>query len=271
MENLVQIICGAGGQETIEECARVPESLGATIIVVYGLWPQYDYPNGDINFAQTSNLVEPTFNIDDVESIARKRGWHYLRMNKFAFNGEQYNLALDYIQQKRIKCDHIWFTDSDECIDPEHLKPLLDFILLCKSQGLQQVRFDINVEILPEWKYIVTGPIWHGNRGILWGDALKVTREINFDGNYNFTSDVKFVITTVPLFHLHHFRRNCAQRIRNGFWFGGGKSYSISEADFLPNTTHINYLKNKFKNGFYKNLFEIDSYLGPSIFSAERN
>ena len=56
MKNLIQIICGAGGAETIEECVRVPESLGATIIVVYALWPQYDYPNGDPNFAKTSDF-----------------------------------------------------------------------------------------------------------------------------------------------------------------------------------------------------------------------
>lgn len=268
MKNLVQIICGAGGLETIEECARVPESLGATVIVVYALWPQYDYPNGNPDFAKTSDLVNPNFDIDDIESIAKQRGWHYIRMDKFAFNGEQYNTALKYIKEKNIPCEHIWFVDSDECLDPDDVGALSAHIDQCKSASLEQIRFNVKIEILPEWKFVVAQPVSHGNYGILWGKALNIERETYFDGNYQFKEEVKFGVTNIPLFHLHNIRKNCAQRIVGDIYSSGGIEHSIKAADFLPDILYVQYLKNKYGNSFYKNFSSVDSYLGPSIFKS---
>ncbi|MFA6014051.1 MAG: hypothetical protein WC742_03215 [Gallionellaceae bacterium] len=264
MHKLIQIICGAGGAETIEECARVPESLGATIIVIYALWPQYDYPNGDPNFAKTSDLVDHNFKLDDVESIAKKKGWHYVRMDKFAFNGEQYNFALDYIKNNGLECEHIWFVDSDECIDPVYSQAICDQVVEAKRMGLEQIRFAKRIEVLPGWRQIELNNILSGNYGILWGEALKVRRETFFDGNFHFKSNVNFAQTSIPLIHLHHFRLNAANRIVNGKWCGGGLEVDITSASVLYDSPYIQLLKEKFTH-FYAQR-SADSYLGPSIF-----
>ena len=92
MKNLVQIICGCAAAETIEECARVPLMLGATIIVVHGIWPRIDHPTDELTqYSSPENWVLPTHQVDDVKQIALKNGWHFIQMDKFAYNGEQYN------------------------------------------------------------------------------------------------------------------------------------------------------------------------------------
>lgn len=270
MKNLIQIICGAGGAETIEECARLPESLGATIIVVYALWPQYDYPNGDPNFAKTSDLVDPDFKLDDVESIARSKGWHYLKMDKFAFNGEQYNYALDYIEANEMSCEHIWFVDSDECIDPIYASIIDAQVEEAKNLGVQQLRFTKRIEVLPDWKQLELNNIVTGNYGLLWGDALKIRRETFFDGNFHFKSEVKFAHTNIPLIHLHHFRNNAANRITNGKWLGAGLEIDITDAPELYDSQFTRSLRQKF-NRFYHNRSNFDSYLGPSIFQSTKS
>lgn len=267
MDNLVQIICGAGGAETIEECARVTERLGGTIIVVYALWPQYEYPNGDPNFARTADLVAPDHRLDDVESIARAKGWHFLPMNKFAFNGEQYNFALDYIEGNGIPCDHLWFVDSDECIDIGNAKLMVDTVARARAAGVEQLRFSRKIEILPGWKQCELDNVIGGNYGVVWGEAVKVRRETFFDGNFYFKSPVSCLATTIPLLHLHAFRRNASVRIDDGKWRGGGLEIDISQAPDLYDSEYTRFLKTRFTQ-FHTERGHIDSYLGMSIFDG---
>ena len=106
MKNLVQIICGCAAAETIEECARVPQLLGAEIIVVHGIWPRLDHPSEPATkYGDSAAWVSPLHQMDNVQDIAREHGWHFIQMPDFAYNGVQYNTALQYIQQKGIPCE----------------------------------------------------------------------------------------------------------------------------------------------------------------------
>lgn len=267
LNNLVQIINGCGGAETIEECAYLPMQLGATIIVVDAFWPQYLYPNGDPNYAKTSDLITPQFKIEDLASICARNNWHYLKMDKFAFNGEQYNYALDYIKKEAIPCEHIYFVDSDECLDPMYADLWIGHINECKKNNLAQLRFKNTIEILPGWKSLVVDDRAGGSYGILWGDALEVRREEFFDGNFYFQQPVPFGITSIPLYHLHHFRKNSVSRIQDGIFSAGGKGYDIRNAPDIQETEYIKRLKAKYQNDFHTEGFRKgDSYLGSAIF-----
>jgi hypothetical protein len=267
MKNLVQIICGCAAAETIEECARVPQMLGATVIVVHGLWPKYDYPTSDPNFADMSSLVTPTTRIDNVAQIAEENGWHFLQMQKFAYNGEQYNAALGYIRDHGIPCEHIWFVDADNLIDPEHLSILLQDVELLKQNGISSLRFQNLLEIVPGWRTF-TYNVLAGNFGIVWGDALGVEREEYFDGNFRFKSEVSFVGTNVPLLHLHHFRKNAADRIWDGCWHGGGMTVNLETASPIYSSPYIQHLREKYPQ-FHVERGGQDSYVGSSIFQDE--
>lgn len=163
MKNLVQIICGCAAAETIEECARVPLMLGATIIVVHGIWPRIDHPTDELTqYSSPENWVLPTHQVDDVKQIALKNGWHFIQMDKFAYNGEQYNVALDYIKSNHLPCDYLWFVDADECIDPANIDLLLSEINLFEKNGIKSVRFHKRIEIIGDWHhftYDITGGI----------------------------------------------------------------------------------------------------------------
>ena len=268
LKNLVQIINGCGGAETIEECAYLPMQLGAVVIVVDAIWPKYLYPNGDENYAKTMDLVPPDFQLEDLKSICDKHGWHYLKMDDYAYNGTQYNYALDYIEKYSIPCDHIFFIDSDETLDPMYKDVWLSHIQECKNNNLSQLRFSRTVEILPEWKIVTVDTRVGGNYSILWGNALKVRREEYFDGNYHFKSPVSFGVTQVPLYHLHHFRKNAYRRIENGIFQTGGVEYDIKKAPNIHDSDYIQHLKEKYKNKFQVNN-QGGSYLGSIIFEQK--
>jgi hypothetical protein len=266
LKNIIQIINGCGGAETIEECAYLPMQLGATIIVVDAIWPQYQYPNGDPNYAKSADLMKPDYRYEDLQSISDRNGWHYLKMDKFAFNGEQYNYALDYIKNEGMPCEYIYFIDSDECLDPVYLNIWLSHIDQCKKQNLNQLRFNKTLEILPGWKTVEVDERWVGSYGIVWGDALEVRREEYFDGNFYFKSPVPFGVTEAPLYHLHHFRKNAARRITDGFFDTGGKAYRIADAPDIIMTAYTKSLKDKFGDRFQLESQSLGSYMGKVIF-----
>ncbi len=267
MKNLVQIICGCGAAETIEECARVPQALGATIIVVHGIWPRLNHPNSDAanDYSDPSRWVSPTHQIDDVAAIAKRNGWHFIQMDKFAFNGEQYNVALAYIRQHNIACDTIWFVDSDECIDPADTPALLAEVELFRQHGIGSVRFHKRTEIVRDWRgfsYDITG----GNYGIVMGAALQLERETYFDGNFFFKTPISYGLTSVPLLHLHHFRKNAASRVHDGIWEGGGMKVDLSTVPALPETDYIRQLKAKYQD-FHEDTGEY--YLGNAVYADQ--
>ena len=269
MKNLIQIISGCGSAETIEECARVPVSLGATVIVVYGIWPRIDHPTGELTkYSDPSKWVNPTYQVDDVQAIAQRNGWHFIQMDKFAYNGEQYNTALDYIESRQMACDAIWYVDADECIDPAQTDTLLNEIAFFRNNGVRSVRFHKRVEIVEDWKgftYDITG----GNYGIVLDEATRLRRETYFDGNFFFKNPISYGITSVPLLHLHHFRENAANRITNGIWQGGGLEIDITRLDPVPETAYISALKAKYPH-FHHRDTNSDSYLGTSLFKNEK-
>jgi len=244
--------------------------MGATIIVVDAIWPQYVYPNGDPKYAQTADLVPADFHVEDLKSICDRNGWHYLKMDQFAFNGAQYNYALDYIEEKSIPCDHIFFIDSDEALDPLYKDVWLSHIEECKKHNLSQLRFTRTVEILPGWKIVIVDSRVGGNYSILWGDALKVRREEYFDGNFHFKSPVAFGMTQVPLYHLHHFRKNAMKRIENGVFDTGGVAYDIANAPDIHESEYITRLKEKFGDRFQVDNQSRHSYLGGVIFEGNK-
>lgn len=266
MNNLVQIICGCAGAETIEECARVPSMLGATIIVVHGLWPQINYPGEDAVFGDTRRWLSPTSQPDNVQEIAESHGWHFIQLDHYAFNGEQYNVALDYIRANEIPCDHIWFVDSDECIDPARIPLLLAEVAQAKELGASQLRFQHRTEIVPGWKGFSYN-VAQGNFGIVWGKALQLQRETYFDGNFTFKGDVVFAGSSIPLLHLHHFRKNAADRIIDGCWIGGGMKVNL-ETDTTPleDTDYIQHLKTRYATFYLERGGKYSSYIGNDIY-----
>lgn len=267
MENLVQIICGCAGADTIEECARVPQELGATIIVVHGIWPYIKYFTDKDPSAQAKNITRPDFQIDNVKEIAEKNNWHFIQMSTFEYNGIQYNKALDYITKNNIPCDHIWFVDSDECIDPVFAPFLLEDIEKVKQANGNQLRFRNRIEILPEWKYIQTS-IEIGNEGIVWGDALYQTRQNGFDGNWRFANfrDLRYGNTRVPLYHLHNLSKHGANRIKGNIYESGKLKVDIDNVNhYIKETEYTNYLKQKYTK-FYTDREGEDSYIGSEVF-----
>ena len=127
MKNLVQIICGCAAAETIEECARVPRSLGAEIIVVHGVWPRLDHPTDEpTKYGNPALWIGPTQHLDNVAELAKSNGWHFIQMEDYAYNGTQYNVAMQYIADQKIPCEYVWFVDADECIDPLDLPKFLN-------------------------------------------------------------------------------------------------------------------------------------------------
>lgn len=269
MKNLVQIICGCAAAETIEECARIPESLGATVIVIHAIWPRIDHPTGEkLIYSDSENWLGPLDQLDNVENIAKNKGWHFIQMHDYAYNGKQYNLALDYIKSRKIPCDAIWFVDSDECIDPRDTDTLLKEIELFRSHGIESVRFHKRKEILPgyrEFTYDVTG----GNYGIVFGDLLSVQRKTHFDGNFFFERQAPYAITSVPLLHLHHFRKNAARRITNGIWYGAGLEVEISKLPHLYSSSYTNFLIEKYPEFHIEDANKPTSYLGSALFEKQ--
>ena len=268
MKNLVQIICGCGSAETIEECARVPTILDATIIVVYGIWPRLDHPTEiDPLKGDSSKWLTPVSQVDNVMEICNRNNWIFLQMDNFSYNGAQYNRALNFILENNIPCDHIWFVDGDECIDQENIDHVLLDVEEMKRQGFDSLRFKNRIEILPGWKcfrYNVTG----GNYGICTGAALKLRRKEFFDGNFFFESEIPFATTEVPLLHLHHFRRNAAKRIFNNSWHGGGIVQNLDACQQLYDSEYTKLLRSKFK-AFFVSDSEDSFYLGAEIYNRE--
>lgn len=244
--------------------------MGATIIVVDAIWPQYRYPNGDPNYAKSADLVKPDYRFEDLKSICDRNGWHYLKMDEFAFNGAQYNYALDYIERQAIPCEYIYFIDSDECLDPVYMDVWISHIEQCKGHNLSQLRFNKTLEIVPGWKGLEVDGRVGGSYGIVWGEALRVKREEFFDGNFHFKSPVAFGVTEVPLYHLHHFRKNAARRINDGVFDTGGKAYRIADAPDMPNTDYVLRLKGKYGDGFQVDSQSVGSYMGTVIFDANK-
>jgi len=267
MKNLVQIINGCAAAETIEECARVPQMLGATVVVVHGLWPKYDYPNSDPNFAEMAARRKPTDHIDNVVEIVRKNNWHFIQMEEFAYNGRQYNLALKYLREKEIPFDHVWFVDADECIDPYNVPTLLSEIEALKGMNIDSIRFRVRAEIVPGWR-MFGYDILQGNYGIVWGAGLLAEREEYFDGNFKFRTPVSFGASSVPLLHLHHFRKNASNRIINGFWHGGGAVIDLATAQPVYASPYIDHIKQRYPE-FHVDREGPDSYIGASIFEGE--
>jgi len=267
MKNLVQIICGCSAAETIEECARVPVSLGAEVIVVHGIWPRIDHPTDEPSkYGDSSAWISPQHHIDNVQAIAAVKGWHFIQMQDYAYNGTQYNIALEYIALNAIPCDYIWFVDSDECIDPAQTNTLLAEVELFRSKGVHSVRFHKRLEIVPDWKafsYDITG----GNYGIVMGDALTLRRKTHFDGNFHFETPIPFGITSVPLLHLHHFRKNAAKRITDGIWNGGGLFVEVAKAPDLYDSAYTRHLKARYSE-FHVDAGEFSSYLGSALFKS---
>lgn len=209
------------------------------------------------------NWVSPTHQVDDVKQIAIRNGWHFIQMDKFAYNGEQYNVVLDYIKSNHLPCDYLWFVDSDECIEPANIELLLSEISLFEKNGIKSVRFHKRVEIVGDWRYFIYD-VSAGNYSITMGDAVWLEREIFFDGNYFFKSPISYGITSVPLLHLHQYRKNAAGRVNKGIWYGGGMEVEIGSLQTLPETPYIRELKAKYPLYFETNFG--CSYIGSSIY-----
>lgn len=275
MNNLVQIICGCAGEDTIEECARVPTILGAEIVVVHGIWPCIRYFQGkEDKYRHAENWIPPTHHVDNVKEIAKKHNWHFIQMEDYAYNGIQYNKALDYIEEKGMPCENIWFVDSDECIDPIHTNFLQYDVALAKEKGTTHIRFWDRVEIMPEWKFLRTS-IEIGNEGIVWGEGLKARRKDGFDGNWKFQKSSighKYVKTNIPLLHLHNMSKNSADRIQNGIYHSGSLKINLDKLKTgLPETEYIKMLKGKYKT-FYTDRKGKESYIGPTVYEkGEKN
>jgi hypothetical protein len=259
LRNLVQIICGAGSEETVLECARVPQILGARIILVYGIWP----PELSLIEAKKRNVVlpAPSDKLCAAVEIAKKHKWDVIELDTYAYNGVQYNLALEYIERMKIPCEHIWFTDADECIDPDNLRSLLADIAIAKKAGVEQVRFRYKTEILPNWKSFSYGGQEQGNYGVLWGGLLKLGRLNGFDGNYHFPVQVPYLSTNVPLLHLHNFRKRAAKRVFGESWRGGGSVIDFSNSPVLYHSQYTEHLRKRYEK-FECEIQTNDSYTG---------
>jgi len=266
INNLVQIVNGCGSTETLVECVSWGRQFNSTIIVVDAIWPRLTYPKpDDFGPGLHTKDIDPAFRFENLKEICDENNFHYIKLDKFAFNGEQYNVALDYISSNNINCDHILFYDSDETLDPYFNPYIFQEIEKAKKNGKNQLRFMSTIEILPGWKMLRVDDRVGGNFGFVWGEAINIRREEFFDGNFVFKTPVEFDVTGIPLYHLHHFRKNGLRRINGDIFSAGGISYSILNCPEAVDTEYILHLKSKYKNNFALNLQTEASYLGDAI------
>lgn len=265
MENLVQIVNGCGSLETLVECVSWGRQFNSVVVVVDAIWPRLDYPDKDAAPGEHYFRVNPSYRFEDLYSLCKDNGYHYLKMDKFAYNGEQYNFALDYLEKNSIDTKHILFFDGDETLDPNFNENIAHEIFKAKQEGKEQLRFSSTIEILPGWKMLRVDGRTAGNFGFVWGNSIKIRREEYFDGNFIFKSPVPYNVTGIPLYHLHHLRKNATLRIFNNKFHGGGIEYDISNCPSIPDTSYIVHLKNNFKNGFPIDLQHPNNYLGSGL------
>ena len=256
LRNLIQIITGCGCEDTIEEAAYWTLINNGLVIVVDALWPTLTYPDPDAQIQQTHVLIPPNERFEDINRILKRHSlfdrFFYIRADDYMYNGTQYNLALDFIQKHNLPCEHILFHDGDEALDPIYTDLVLSHIQTAKDRGTSQLRFMSTIEILPGWKGLTVNDRLGGNFGFVWGKHLFTRRLNHFDGNFVFEIDVPFMITQVPLYHLHHFRRNALRRIsHDGTQFSsGGITYDISNQPAMNETPYVKRIKEIYKNDF---------------------
>lgn len=266
IKHLVQIITACGCHETVEEAAYWTLINGGYVVVVDALWPTLNYPT-DPEQISTSTFLKPDQRFEDIGSIIQRHSlndrFFYLKPTEYMYNGAQYNLALDFIRNNNLPCEHILFHDGDETLDPHFSELIYDHIKTAKTTGASQLRFTTTLEILPGWRALKVEDRIGGNFGFVWGEYLFTRRLEHFDGNFFFENNVPFIGTMVPLYHLHHFRTNAARRISESRteFFSGGKSYCIKELPEIYETPYVKRLKGRFLDKF-NDCLQGETYLG---------
>ena len=90
-----------------------------------------------------------------------------------------------------------------------------------------------------------------------------------FDGNFHFEQPVRYGITSVPLLHLHHFRKNAAKRIFDGVWQGGGLAVNVSQCDPLYESAYTDQLRERYP-AFHVADDDASFYLGNELYKNQR-
>ena len=181
--------------------------------------------------------------------------------SKFALN------LTSYLSLKRLKTASIlilFWSIAKEKLNAEFC---IKLILIPDFERISNMslRFSSTIEILPGWKMLRVDGRTAGNFGFVWGNSIKIRREEYFDGNFIFKSPVPYNVTGIPLYHLHHLRKNATLRIFNNKFHGGGIEYDIGNCPSIPDTSYVVHLKKNFKNGFPIDSQHPNNYLGSGL------